>query len=253
LIGNRNILTHCFKSSPLFGGGAGGDLVRKGLLLVLLMVLTVASAMAQKAVVNMGTVPMCETTQFSVVDWPGDRYTWDIYRDSTVNFAHTKGDVDPAGYFEKGMYEGSTVTVHWLDTGRYFIRVMVWDEVSCTNNLMLFRIEVINNPPMAEISVDSTCIGEPSIVRIVLTGFGPWDLKYTYVSEANGTNEISMNLNGQVEEEFTVSLPALPAGITEFWVDQIIDQCVENLKPTERARIVIYPKPTNKKIYPVNK
>ncbi len=220
---------------------------------ILLVILTAAMAVAQKPVVDMGTIPRCETTEFSVVEWPGDRYTWDIYRDSAVNFANTNGDVDPAGYFDKGMYEGSTVSVHWLDPGKYFIRVMVWDEETCTNNLMVFKIKVIDNPPTAEIVVDSTCIGEISVVKVVLTGFGPWDLNYSYLPEANGATEVNVNLNGQLENEFTVSLPALPVGITEFWVNQIIDQCTENLIPSEKGRIVIFPKPVNSKIYPVIK
>ncbi len=216
---------------------------------ILLVVLTVATAMAQKPVIDMGQVPQCETTEFSVVEWQGDRYTWDIYRDSTVNFANTDGDVDRVPYFENGMYEGSTVTVNWLDPGKYFIRVMVWDEEVCTNNLMLFKIEVINSPPMAEVLVDSTCVGEPSVVRIVLTGHGPWDLVYSYESLSNGQINATVNLNGQVESEFTVSMPPLPVGITEFWVQQIIDQCSENLIPTDKGRILIFPKPAQSKIY----
>jgi hypothetical protein len=203
-----------------------------------------ATAMAQKPVIDMGIIPQCETTIFSVEKWPGDRYTWDIYRDSTTNFAQEKGDVDPVAYFENSMYEGSTVNVNWLDTGRYFVRVMVWDEVQCTNNLMLFKIQVIDVPPLAEITGDSLCIGEPAIVRIVLTGRGPYDLTYTW-----GDGQVLVNMNGITEEEFTVPLPPLPVGITEFWVTQIIDQCSENLVPSEKGRIVIFPKPSQSRIY----
>ena len=214
-----------------------------------LVALTVATAAAQKPVVDMGKVPQCETTVFSVDKWPGDRYTWDLYKDSTVNFANTNGDVDRVPYFEKGMYEGPSVSINWLDVGKYFVRVMVWDEQTCTNNLMLFKIEVEANPPQAELLVDSTCIGEISTVRIVLTGHGPWDLTYTYVSNSNGETEVNTNLIGQVENDFTVSIPPLPVGTTEIWVQQIIDQCTENLIPTDKARIVIYPKPSQSKIY----
>ena len=215
----------------------------------ILAVLAVATATAQKPVVDMGKIPQCETTEFSVVEWQGDRYTWDIYRDSTVNFANTPGDVDPADYFEDGNYGGSTVYVHWLDPGKYFVRVMVWDEKTCTNNLMLFKIEVKENPPMAEIIVDSTCIGEVSVVRVVLTGYSPWNLNYSYLSEANGSTEVNVNVNGQFENELVVQIPALPVGITEFWVNQIMDQCTENLIPTEKGKILIYPKPAQSKIY----
>ena len=58
----------------------------------ILVALTVATAAAQKPV-QLIEVEKCETMEFSVVDWPGDRYTWDLYRDSTVNYAKAKGDV----------------------------------------------------------------------------------------------------------------------------------------------------------------
>jgi hypothetical protein len=217
---------------------------------ILLVVLTVATAMAQKPVTHF-EVEQCETLEFSVVDWPGDEYTWDLYTElqwDTVNFAHQKGNVDPAGYFDKGMYRGSTVTVHWLDPGRYFLRVMVWDEVSCTNNLLVFTINVLENKPEATIVGDSLCYGDPVVFKIILTGLGPWDLKYTY-----GDGTAVLNMNGVSEPEQTVTLPPLPVGTTEVWVQEIIDQCTSNLIQSEKGRIVIFPIPTNSKIYPVKK
>jgi hypothetical protein len=218
---------------------------------ILLVVLTVASALAQKPIIYI-KVPQCETIEFSVVDMPGDRYTWDVYRDSTVNFAIEKGDMDPVPIFEDGMYEGSTVRANGLDVGRYFVRVMVWDEKTCTNNLMMYLVDIYDDPPTAELTGDSLCIGDPAVVRIVLTGRGPWNLTYTYKSEPNG-NEVSVNLNGVTEPDFTVTMPPLPVGITDIWVQQIIDECTENLIPSDKARIIIYPKPSNSRIYPVNK
>lgn len=218
---------------------------------ILLVVLTVATAMAQKPIQHI-EVEKCETIEFSVIDWPGDRYTWDLYRDSTVNYAHEKGDVDPVSYFEKGDYEGSSVRVNWLDTGRYFLRVMVWDEINCTNNLILFLIDVTEVIPVAELYGDSTCIGDHSFVRIVLSGTGPWDLVYSYSSDANGNTVTSVNFH-TVEDEFTIPMPPLPVGLTEVWVDQIITECSENLVPSERGMIWIFPKPSQSKIYPVEK
>lgn len=220
---------------------------------ILLVVLTVATAMAQKPVQHI-RIPQCETLILSVVDMPGDEYTWDFFSDSTANFALNDARLDPGIYFQDGDYrDSSTVIVNGLDPGRYFLRVMAWDEVQCTNNLLMYMVDIYDDPPMAELTGDSLCIGDPAVVKIVLTGRGPWDLTYTYVSHANGENEINVNLIGQVEDEFTVSMPPLPVGLTEIWVQQIIDQCTENLIPSERARIVIYPKPAQSKIYPVNK
>jgi len=245
LRGNDNILAHCFRFSPPVDGG-----VRRGLLLLFLLVLTVATAIAQKPTQNI-VVEQCETFEFSVVDWPGDRFTWDLYTEmewDSVNFATQKGNVEPGVYFDGGMYEGSTVTVHWLDTGRYFLRVMVWDEVGCTNNLLMFLVDVLEHKPQATVEGDSLCYGDPVVFKIVLTGMGPWDLKYTY-----GDGTAALNLNGVTEPEQTVTLPPLPPGAFDVWVTEIIDQCTSNLIPSEKGRVFIFPKPVISKIYPVDK
>lgn len=213
---------------------------------ILPVVLTMASAMAQKPVQHF-VVDQCETFEFSVVEVPGDRYTWDLYRDSTVNFATEKGDVDPVTHFEDAMYEGSTVRVNGLDPGRYFLRVMVWDEVECTNNLLVFLLDVLENLPEVELAGDSACIGEPSVLKLILTGRGPWDVVINYT---NSTQTI--NLNGITDAEYTIPAPTLPVGITEFWVEQIVDQCTTNIIAPEdikKAKVVIFPKPTNSRIY----
>ena len=214
---------------------------------ILPVLLTVQSVSAQKPVTYF-QVDQCDTIEFSVVEWPGDRYTWDIYRDSTVNFAKTKGDVEPAVYFEDGMYGGATVRVVNLEPGRYFLRIMVWDEENCTNNLLVFMLDVLENLPEAFLEGDSLCIGETALVKVVLTGMGPWDIKYTY---GDGTNIV--NLNGVTESEFTVPLPMLPEGKTDFWVMEVVEDngvCrIVNSTPTPKIGVLIYPKPTNSKIY----
>ena len=211
------------------------------------MTLTVADAVAQKPI-QYFEVFQCDTIEFSVVEWPGDRYTWDLYRDSTVNFAQTKGDVEPAVFFADAMYEGKTVRVVNVDPGRYFLRVMVWDEVACTNNLLVFLIDVLENLPEAFIEGDSVCIGEPPLVKIIFTGTGPWDVIYTYGDESN-----AVNLYGIAEPEYTIPAPMLPVGTTDFWVmEVVIDNGVcriVNSNPSGKVGVIIYPKPTSSKIY----
>ncbi len=214
---------------------------------ILLAVLAVAPAMAQKPVPHF-VVDQCDAYEFSVVDMPGDRYTWDLYRDSTVNFAWEKGDVEPVLYFEDAMYEGSTVRVNFLEPGRYFLRVMAWDEVPCTNNLMVFLIDVEEAIPEAELYGDSVCIGDPAVLKLILTGRGPWDVVISY---NNGTTII--NMNGTTSDpEYTFPLPTLPKETTEFWVSQIIDQCTMNIiapEDAQKAKVLIYPKPVNSRIF----
>jgi hypothetical protein len=189
----------------------------------------------------------CESFEFSVVEWPGDRYTWDLYTElewETVNFARQDGNVDRVPYFEKGMYEGSTVTLNWIDPGRYFLRVMIWDEVTCTNNLLVFSINVNESKPTATIEGSEACYGEPSVFKIILTGLGPWDISYVYGDEENVAY-----LNGIVEPEQIITLPGLAESSFDVWVKEIIDQCSSNLEPSEKGRVVIFPKPSNSKIY----
>ena len=219
-----------------------------GILLVLLTVAT--AAMAQKHV-NQYEFEQCETFEFSVAGWQGDRYTWDLYSEEqwdTVNFATQKGNVEPAAYFDNGMYEGSSVKVHWLDPGKYILRIMAWDEKNCTNNLIIFSVDVLEHIPEATITGDSLCYGEPVVFKIVITGKGKWEAIYTY-----GDGTASLNLYGENEVEQTVKLPPLPVGTTEVWVQQIIDECNSNVVPSEKGRILIFPIPTNSKIYPVKK
>jgi hypothetical protein len=174
----------------------------------------------------------------------GDEYTWDFFSDSTANFALNDARLDPGIYFQDGDYrDSSTVIVHNLDPGRYFLRVTAWDEVACANNLLMYLIDVLESLPEATVIGDSLCYGDPVVVKIILTGRGPWDLVIDYT---NSTTTI--NLNGKTEPEQTVTLPPLPAGLTEVWVQQIIDQCSSNLIPSERGRVVIFPKPVSSKI-----
>lgn len=226
----RNILLWFLKLSPLWGSWWG-------------LLLVTFSAMAQKPVIHI-EAEQCETIEFSVVDMPGDRYTWDIFTDSTVNYAFTKGDLDPVVYFENSMYEGSTVFVNGLDPGRYFVRVTVWDEVGCTNNLLLYKLDILEAKPEAMVIPDSTCFGDPVVLKIILTGKGPWDLKYTYGTEAN-----FVNLVGITQPELTVVLPPLPVPGTDVWVMEVTDQCTVNSYPSEKGRVVIFPKPRNSQIY----
>ena len=215
---------------------------------ILLVLLAVAPAMAQKPVPHI-EIPQCYSYTFAVDEWPGDRYTWDLYRDSTVNFATEKGDVDPAAYFENQMYEGSTVTVNWLDTGRYFLRVMVYDEANCTNNLMVFSINVTPNPPTLVFEGDSVCEDEVTYLKVVFTGMAPWEASYTYTYD---NQSMVLNMAGETDEEFILPLSVLPVGVHEYWVMEVTDQCTVNSYPVpnpEKAQVVIFPRPVSKKIY----
>lgn len=216
---------------------------------ILLAVLVMAfSALAQKEVTHI-IAEECETIEFSVVEWPGDRYTWDLYADSSGNFAINKGDLEPVVYFEKGMYEGKTVRVLNLMPGSYFLRVMVWDEVPCTNNLLVFKLTILEHHPYAELYGDSLCYGEPIVLKIVFSGPGPWKLIYTY---GDGTDHVNLNNDEWIYEnefEFTPIIPPLPVGATDFWILQVTDQCKVEDQIVDKEVVRIFPKPSTSRIY----
>ena len=217
---------------------------------IFLVVLVWANSKAQKPVPQF-EVTSCDTMQFMVTQMPGDEYTWDLYADSTGNFAQTQGDMASAVYFEDGMYRGATVRVFNLPPGTYFLRVMAWDEENCTNNLMVFKMEVIEPPP-PELIGDSLCYGEVPFVRIIFTGTGPWDYEYKY-DDINGN---TINLNGHADDP-DILIPItepLPVGETTFWIMSVdySNGCVVKTYEEEdrpRTGILIYPKPVKKKIY----
>lgn len=210
-----------------------------------LIILTVATAMAQKPIQHV-VMEQCETIQFSVVDVPGDEYTWDFFKDSEANFALNDARLDPTLYFEDGDYrDSSTVFVHNLEPGRYFLRIMVWDEVSCTNNLLMFLLDVLESKPEAAIESDPTCEGEQQVLRFILTGTGPWDVTYTY---GDGSNVI--NLNGITEPDYALPIDPLPPGVTQFWVMEVTDQCTVNSYPVPaKTDVEVYEKPKISRIY----
>jgi hypothetical protein len=213
---------------------------------ILLVVLAVASAEAQKPVQHI-VVSRHDTIEFSVVEWDGDRYTWAIYDDPDLNFALDNASLGPTPYFVDGMYEGSSVKITNLDPGLYFIRVMVWDEVNCTNNLLLFSLE-IEDVPEADIYGAEACFGDITYLRIVFTGVGPWDIIYTDGMENHHVNGISEQEYYHEIQTNTLE-PNDEVIIKEYWISYINDVKIESSEPSDTARIIIYPIPSNSEIY----
>lgn len=221
---------------------------------IFLVLLTVASASAQKPVWLL-EVDQCDTMEFSVASRPNiddSHFVWEIFTDSTVNFVNTGGALDHDIAFVDGMYAGRKVRVTGLDPGRYFVRIMVWDEISCTNNLEMFMMDIVQTNLDFVLEGDSVCIGEPAVVKIVFTGVGPYTLDFTYGDALTGN---VVNVNGIVVDGPEYSIPItdpLPAGETKFWVMNVTDGCRVNSYETATAPstgIMIYPKPNQSKIY----
>lgn len=211
---------------------------------ILPVVLTVADASAQ-IVVN-----QCETMEFSVTSRPSiddTHFVWAIYNSSPnpVDVLDPAGALDEATNFENGMYAGRTVRVNNLDPGKYYVRIDVWDEITCTDNVEMYLLKVVESLPTAELFGDSACIGEPLEIKIIFTGLAPYNVRYTY---GDGTDIV--NLNGIVEDEITIPLSPFPT-TTDFWIMEVSDNCTVNsyVLDSTKVGVVIYPKPKQSQIY----
>ena len=212
---------------------------------IILGLLAVAFAAAQKPV-DVIPLDQCEEINISVQEFPGDRYEWDLYPDPDVNFAVGYGEPELDQYFFGGIKTGSEIKLFNLPAGRYFLRVMVWDEANydCTNNLLLFILDVAE--PMAWLEEpDPFCYGEVNSVNIVLTGIGPWDIVYAY---DDGTGVQMVNLNGLKEMHFTIPADLKPNKY-EFWIMEVYDGCVRSYPDPKKVNVIIHPKPRTSGIY----
>ncbi|WP_167604844.1 hypothetical protein [Maribellus sediminis] len=220
-----------------------------GLLLALLTMTNALAQVGDKPVPVIPPVTQCDTIVVQVEDFPADRYTWDLYSDPDGDFAINQGDMESVLYFENGMYEGFKVRIIDLPTGTYFLRVMAWDEIECTNNLMVFKLEVVEPPPPIVIG-DSVCVDEVAKVHIVFTGTGPWQFTYTY---GDGVNTINGIGESEIEDYMLEITEPLPVGVTSFWIMEVIDGCgiAREFTGDERpgTGILIYPKPAKQPIY----
>lgn len=216
---------------------------------IFLVALTVASASAQIV------IDECDTMEFSVVSRPAipeTHFVWGIYNssDDPVDVLDPTTTLDPALYFVDGQYAGRTVKVTGLEPGKYYVRIHVWDEINCTDNIEMYVLEVEEKLIDMELVADSVCIGDPTTIRIVFSGVGPYDIVATYGDFNTGT---TINLNGVVGPDVTIPITdPLPEGETTFWVMSVTDDCkVHSWEESEAPStgILIYPIPSHSKIY----
>lgn len=220
--------------------------------IVTLLVLALAHAGAQTHI----QVDQCDTMQFSVTSRPNipeTYFIWDIYNSSTdpVDVLDASIALDRTAHFVTGN-TGRSVQVTNLAPGIYYVRIHVWDEISCTDNVEMYVLEVIERLPTVELTGDSLCVGEVPFVKIVFTGIAPYDVSLITIDGLQ-----IVNMNGIYESEITVPITQpLPLGTTEFWVMEVTDACTVNsytVDPPPKGEILIYPKPRTSRIYQVDK
>jgi gliding motility-associated-like protein len=190
------------------------DLVKYMMRLMVAALLPLLLALAPargETVVYIGT-----TSTLEVVQYPGDTYVWDLYNDSTVNFATTPGACPPASASFVGGNTGPKVTVSWNQTGTYFFRVMARNASSCTNNLKVGKVKVLPVPVDAVISgvnligicQQALLDGSKSIGDIVRYEWSVLDQGGALSQQTGPTTQflLSPNYSGPLPEDFRVML-----------------------------------------------
>jgi hypothetical protein len=205
---------------------------------LLLLLLALAPAKAQ-TVVYKGQIAPLEVEQKGY-----DTYTWELYKDSTVNFAIVNGDPMPSSYAEfVGDNAGPLVNVKWLEPGTFFFKVRAVNADGCTMNLKIGIIKVIEAKPTAVIvspDLMMTCIDEPTTLEVVLTGSGPWEFSYT-----DGTN--IEKVTGITDPNY--QLKVNPKSTTIYYITEVKDMFESNSDDSNSVMVVVNPKPVIGKIY----
>jgi len=217
------------------------------LAVLLLLLLALAPAMAQNVVYQF------KTTQLGIEEHPGDTYTWELYRDSTVNFAEVSGDCPATDAAFVGGNTSATVNVEWKEPGIYFFKVTARNSAGCTNNLKIGRMKVLHALPTATIVADSAvCQREKIELKVTLTGTPPWNFTYT-----DGTN--SWTIDNVTETDlrakdlpiyiYVIKIDPGPNVTTDYWITRVTDKYGINEVPSVKATQQINPLPEKSTIY----
>jgi len=205
---------------------------------LLLMLSALAPAIAQN-VVYQG-----ETTTLAVDSIYGDSYSWELYNDSTVNFATVPGACPTSNAeFVGGDNIGPSVQVEWKLPGTYFFKVTAWDVSGCTQNIKIGIMEVLEAKPTATISSPDPmliCAGETASLEVTLTGKAPWDITYT-----DGAN--SWTEKGITDSVYQLKIS--PNVSTVYWITEVKNARGTNLQDSESVLVVVSPKPEIGRIY----
>ena len=147
------------------------QIILRLLLVAIPVLLAMAPAMAQTNSAFVG-----QSVELSVVEIPGDTYSWELYNDvSGINFATDPGNCPPTeALFTGGISTGPVVHVTWFSPGTYFYKVTA-QRSGCTMNLKVGKIIIEHPLPTAILSLaqPSTCIGQPASFQVSFTGTPP--------------------------------------------------------------------------------
>jgi len=178
--------------------------VRRALVVLLPLLLTLVSARAQT------TVYEGVTSQINVELLPGDSYAWEIYTDTPVDFAVVKGNCPLTSANFAGANTGASVRINWIKPGIYFFKVTARDAALCAMNFRIGMFRVMPAEAKAVITGVTTtgaCLGV-QLDAVKSTGN---NLKYEWSAiGTNGTITKKTGLNTEflISPDYTGSLPA---------------------------------------------
>lgn len=203
------------------------------------MLMAIAPAIAQN-VVYQG-----EITQIGVEQKLGDTYEWELYKDSTVNFAQVPG-VSSADYADfVGSNSSSEVQIEWKKPGTYFFKVTA--KSNCTNNLRIGKIKVLPSLPVAipEVIPIEVCEGESADLLITFLGKAPWTVKIESKNN-NETTEMSYSVGASSNP---LRITVTPLITTEYRVIEVSNVYGTQKNPTDFVKLTVHPQPKKTPIY----
>jgi len=207
-------------------------------LAVLLLILSALAPAKAQNVTNKN-----EITELTVEEKPGDIYIWELYSDSTLNFAIVPG-ITTSGTFAEfvGGNVGTKVNVLWKETGTYFFKVTGYNAAGCTDNIEVGIMKVKPPLPIGTVTTTAICSGDPAKITVDLTEGGPWNFTYTDgITTWTETNVLTT--------PWVVTVIPGPTTTTDFWITSVTNPNGTNIRPSIHVPLVVYPKPKSSVIY----
>jgi len=215
-------------------------------LAVLLHLLLALAPVLAQTVVRQG-----ETNTISVEPQPGDSYLYELYSDSTVNFAVAPADaVHPYADFI-GATNSSTVDILWKQPGLYFIKIHALNITGCTDNIKLAMVKVLEALPTATMTSTTICVGETATITVELTGTAPWSFTYTATDVSSGATT-TKTVTGISATPYELKIDPNLKNTTQYTITSITDKWGTNTYPVDPKPTVIQevnPKPNSSQIY----
>jgi hypothetical protein len=214
------------------------------LAVLLLCLSALAPAQAQNVVYQ------DDITTLKVKQQPGDVYVWELYNDSTVDFAVVPGACPTSLADFVGGNIGSSVQVEWKEPGIYFYKVTGMNASGCTMNIAIGKVKVKPAIPWAELTLSPVeiCEGESAELRVTFYGRAPWDMKLQATDLLTGKSVIQ-NYTGIPKASNPFLITVNPKADTEYTVIEVSNKYGATTVASNSVTLTVHPLPKNTAIY----